>query len=378
MTLTEEQILIRDSTRAFAQERLAPGAAARDREKSFPHAEIVAMGELGLLGMLVPETWGGADAGFLAYALAMEEIAAADGSCAGIMSIQNGLVCRNLVVHGSEAQKERWLADCASGRVIGAFALTEAEAGSDAAAIRTRARRDGDDYVIDGAKAFITNASVAGLAIVFAKTDPEAGRRGISAFLVPTDSPGFAVTRIESKLGQHASDTCQLAFDNLRVPSDALLGEEGAGYKIALSALEGGRIAIGAQALGLARAAYETALDYAKERQVFGKAIIEHQVPSFRFADMATQLKASRLLVHHAAELKDAGQPCLKEASMAKLSASEMAERVCSNAMQVFGGYGYLEDFPLSRYLRDVRVCQIYEGSSDIQRLLIAREIARD
>lgn len=378
MTLTEEQVLIRDSTRAFAQERLAPGAAARDQEKSFPHAEIAAMGELGLLGMLVPETWGGADAGFLAYALAMEEIAAADGSCAGIMSIQNGLVCRNLVVHGSEAQKERWLADCASGRVIGAFALTEAEAGSDAAAIRSRARRDGEGYVIEGAKAFITNASVAGLAIVFAKTDPEAGRRGVSAFLVPTDSPGFAVTRIESKLGQHASDTCQLAFDNLRVPADALLGEEGAGYKIALSALEGGRIAIGAQALGLARAAYETALGYAKERQVFGKAIIEHQVPSFRFADMATQLKASRLLVHHAAELKDAGQPCLKEASMAKLSASEMAERVCSNAMQVFGGYGYLEDFPLSRYLRDVRVCQIYEGSSDIQRLLIAREIARD
>ena len=378
MQLSEEQILIRDSAQAFAQERLAPGAAARDREKRFPHAEIAAMGELGLLGMLVPEAWGGADAGFLAYALAMEEIAAADGSCAGIMSIQNGLVCRNLVVHGSEAQKERWLADCAAGRVIGAFALTEAEAGSDAAAIRTRARRDGGGYVIDGAKAFITNASVAGLAIVFAKTDPEAGRRGISAFLVPTDSPGFAVTRIESKLGQHASDTCQLAFDGLRVPADALLGEEGAGYKIALSALEGGRIAIGAQALGLARAAYETALGYAKERQVFGKAIIEHQVPSFRFADMATQLKASRLLVHHAAELKDAGQPCLKEASMAKLSASEMAERVCSNALQIFGGYGYLEDFPLSRYLRDVRVCQIYEGSSDIQRLLIAREIARD
>ncbi len=378
MGLTEDQRLIRDSARAFAQERLAPGAAARDREKTFPHDEIAAMGAHGLLGMLVPEAWGGADAGFLAYALAMEEVAAADGSCAGIMSIQNGLVCRNLVMHGSEAQKRRWLADCAAGRAIGAFALTEAEAGSDAAAIRSSARREGDDYVIDGAKAFITNASVARLAIVFAKTDPEAGRRGISAFLVPTDSPGFAVVRIESKLGQHASDTCQLAFDSLRVPAEARLGAEGEGYRIALSALEGGRIAIAAQAVGLARAAYEAALNYARERQSFGRAIVEHQAVAFRLADMATRLQAARLLVHHAAAMKDAGQPCLKEASMAKLEASEMAEQVCSDALQIHGGYGYLEDFPLSRYLRDVRVCQIYEGTSDIQRLLIAREIARD
>ena len=378
MQLSEEQILIRDTARAFAQERLAPGAAARDREKAFPHQEIAEMGALGLLGMLVPEDWGGADAGFRAYALAMEEIAAGDGSCAGIMSIQNGLVCRNLVLHGSEAQKQRWLADCASGRVIGAFALSEAEAGSDAAAIRTRARRDGDGYVIDGTKCFITNASVAGLAIVFAKTDPEAGRRGISAFLVPTDSPGFAVTRVERKLGQHASDTCQLAFEGLRVPAEALLGEEGEGYRIALSALEGGRIAIGAQALGLARAATEAALAYARERRAFGQPIVEHQAVAFRLADMATRLQAARLLVHHAAAMKDAGQPCLKEASMAKLEASEMAEAVCSAALQIHGGYGYLEDFPLSRYLRDVRVCQIYEGTSDIQRLLIAREIGRD
>ena len=378
MELSEEQTLIRDTARAFAQERLAPGAAARDRAKTFPHPEIAEMGALGLLGMLVPEDWGGSDAGFLAYALAMEEIAAGDGSCAGIMSIQNGLVCRNLVLHGSEAQKRRWLADCASGRVIGAFALSEAEAGSDAAAIRTRARREGDDYVIDGAKTFITNASVAGLAIVFAKTDPEAGRRGISAFLVSTDSPGFAVTQIESKLGQHASDTCQLAFEGLRLPAEARLGGEGEGYRIALSALEGGRIAIGAQALGLARAASEAALAYARERKTFGQAIVEHQAVAFRLADMATRLAAARLLVHHAAALKDAGQPCLKEASMAKLEASEMAEAVCSDALQIHGGYGYLEDFPLSRYLRDVRVCQIYEGTSDVQRLLIAREIGRD
>ncbi|SER56196.1 MULTISPECIES: acyl-CoA dehydrogenase [Halopseudomonas] len=375
MLLTDEQREIADMARQFAQQRLLPFAAEWDREHQFPADALAEMGELGFLGMLVPEQWGGCDTGYLTYALALEEIAAGDGACSTIMSVHNSVGCAPILRFGSEEQKQRFLPALASGRQIGAFALTEPHAGSDAGSLRTRARRDGDSYVLDGAKQFITSGREAGTVIVFAVTDPDAGKKGISAFIVPTDSPGYQVVRVEDKLGQHASDTCQIAFDGLRVPLANRLGEEGEGYRIALANLEGGRIGIAAQAVGMARAAFEVARDYAREREAFGKVLTEHQAVAFRLADMLTQITAARQMVHHAAALRDAGQPALIEASMAKLFASEMAEKVCSAAIQTLGGYGYLKDFPLERIYRDVRVCQIYEGTSDIQRLVIARNL---
>lgn len=375
MLLTEEQRDIAGVARQFAQERLRPFAADWDREHRFPTEALAEMGELGFLGMLVPEQWGGCDTGYLTYALALEEIAAGDGACSTIMSVHNSVGCAPILRFGSDEQKQRFLPTLASGQQIGGFALTEPHAGSDAGSLRTRARRDGDSYVLDGAKQFITSGGEAGTVIVFAVTDADAGKRGISAFIVPTDSPGYEVVRVEDKLGQHASDTCQIAFDGLRLPLANRLGEEGEGYRIALANLEGGRIGIAAQSVGMARAAFEVARDYAREREAFGKALTEHQAVAFRLADMFTQITVARQMVHHAAALRDAGQPALVEASMAKLFASEMAEKVCSAAIQTLGGYGYLKDFPLERIYRDVRVCQIYEGTSDIQRLVIARNL---
>lgn len=378
MLLNEEQREIAGVARQFAQERLLPFAADWDRQHQFPAEALAEMGQLGFLGMLVPEQWGGCDTGYLTYALALEEIAAGDGACSTIMSVHNSVGCAPILRFGSSEQKDRFLPPLARGEQIGAFALTEPHAGSDAGSLRTRARRDGDSYVLDGAKQFITSGREAGTVIVFAVTDPEAGKRGITAFIVPTDSPGYEVVRVEDKLGQHASDTCQIAFDGLRVPLANRLGEEGEGYRIALANLEGGRIGIAAQAVGMARAAFEVARDYAREREAFGKALTGHQAVAFRLADMLTQITVARQMVHHAAALRDAGQPALIEASMAKLFASEMAEKVCSAAIQTLGGYGYLKDFPLERIYRDVRVCQIYEGTSDIQRLVIARNLGGD
>jgi len=375
MLITEEQQHIADLARRFAQERLRPFAADWDRDSRFPREALREMAELGFLGMLVPDTWGGCDTGYVAYALALEEIAAGDGSTSTIMSVHNSVGCVPIDRFGSDEQKERFLTPLATGEMIGAFALTEPQAGSDASDLRTRARRDGDHYVISGAKQFITSGSQAGVVLVFAVTDPAAGKKGISAFLVPTDSPGYQVVRVEHKLGLHASDTCQIQLDEVRVPVAYRLGEEGEGYRIALANLEGGRIGIAAQAVGMARAAFEYARDYARERQAFGKPIVEHQAVAFRLADMATEIAVARQMVLHAAALRDAGRPALTEASMAKLFASEMAERVCSAALQTLGGYGYLNDYPLERLYRDVRICQIYEGTSDIQRLVIARHL---
>jgi butyryl-CoA dehydrogenase len=375
MLASAEQRQISDAARDFAQQRLRPFAAQWDRDHSFPREALAEMAELGFFGMLVPEQWGGADTGYLAYAMALEEIAAGDGACSTIMSVHNSVACVPILDFGSDAQKSRFLEPLASGAMLGGFALTEAQAGSDASNLKTRARRDGEHYVLNGSKQFITSGKNAGMVIVFAVTDPTAGKRGLSAFLVPTDSPGYQVTRVEHKLGLHASDTCQLVFDEVRVPLANGLGEEGQGYKIALANLEGGRIGIAAQAVGMARAAFEVARDYARERQSFGKALIEHQAVAFRLADMATQIAVARQMVWHAACLRDNGQMALTEASMAKLFASEMAERVCSDALQTLGGYGYLNDFPLERIYRDVRICQIYEGTSDIQRLVIARHL---
>ena len=376
--LTEEQRLIRDTARAFARERLAPGAGERDRTGAFPAAELKELAELGLLGMVVPEEWGGAGADTVAHALAIEEIAAGDGAISSIMAVHNSVACLPILQYGSEAQKERFLRPLATGAKLGAFALTESGAGSDAAAIRTRAEKRGNTYVLNGSKQFITSGKNADYVIVFAKTDPAAGGRGMSAFIVPTDTPGYRVASVETKMGQRCSDTCQLAFEEMELPPDLLLGEEGQGYRIALANLEGGRIGIAAQALGMARSAYEHAVAYAKQRETFGKAIIEHQAVAFRLADMRTKLEASRQLVLNAARLKDAGVPCLAEASMAKLFATEAAEEICSDALQIHGGYGYLADFPVERIARDARVTKIYEGTSDIQRLIIARGIAAE
>lgn len=375
MTLTDEHVMIRDMAYNFAQEQLVPHAADWDRSREFPKAAVRQMGELGLLGMLVPEEWGGAGSDHVGCALAMEEIAAGDGSCSTIMGVQNSVVCMPILKFGTSTQKETFLPPLARGKHLGAFCLSEPQAGSDAANLRTRAVRDGDDYVLNGTKQFVTSGKNADIAIVFAVTDPARGRKGISAFIVPTSTPGYVVSRIENKLGQRASDTAQITFEDLRIPADHMLGEEGEGYKIALSNLEGGRIGIGAQSVGMARAAFELALAYAKEREAFGTPIIEHQAVAFRLADMATQIDAARLMVMRAAALRDAGKPCLKEASMAKLFASEMAEKVCSAAIQIHGGYGYLNDFPLERIYRDVRVSQIYEGTSDVQRMVISRSL---
>lgn len=373
MIPSEEDLQIRDVARQFAEERLKPFAAEWDREHRFPKEALREMAELGFLGMLVPEQWGGAETGHVAYAMALEEIAAGDGACSTIMSVHNSVGCMPILKYGSEAQKQQFLRPLAEGKMIGAFALTEPHAGSDASDLRTKARRDGDDYVLNGSKQFITSGQHAGIVIVFAVTDAALGKKGISAFIVPTDTPGFSVARVEEKLGQHASDTCQLQFNDMRIPASLRLGEEGEGYKIALSNLEGGRIGIASQAVGMARAAFDAARQYSHERETFGKPIIEHQAVAFRLADMATQIAVARQMVMHAATLREAGLPCLAEASMAKLFASEMAEKVCSAALQTLGGYGYLKDFPLERIYRDVRVCQIYEGTSDVQRLVIAR-----
>ncbi|MSP67762.1 MAG: acyl-CoA dehydrogenase [Alphaproteobacteria bacterium] len=376
MRISDDQRLIQEAARAFAQGELAPHAAEWDRTATVPRDAIRRMGELGFLGMLVPDEWGGAGADHVAFALATEEVAAGDGACSTIMSVQNSVVCAPLLAFGTREQKERYLRPLARGELLGAFCLTEPQAGSDAANLRTRAVRDGNHYVLSGTKQFITSGSIAGLAIVFAVTDAAAGKRGISAFLVPTDSPGYRVAAKERKLGQRASDTCQIVLDEVRLTPDMLLGEPGEGYRIALANLERGRLGIAAQAVGMARAAFEAALSYAQERASFGKPIIEHQAVAFRLADMATEIEAARQLVRHAAELRDAGEPALQAASMAKLFASEMAERVASEAIQIHGGYGYVEGFPVERIWRDVRVCRIYEGTSDVQRMLIARTLA--
>ena len=376
MILTQEQELIRDSMRAFAQERLAPFAAEWDRNHTFPREALTELAELGALGMVVPEEWGGAGMDYMSLVLTLEEIAAGDGATSTIVSVQNSLPCGILNRFGNDAQKEAWLKSLARGEKLGCFCLTEPHVGSDASAIRTSAVRDGNEWVLNGVKQFITTGKHADVAIVFAVTDKAAGKKGITCFLVPASAPGYQVGRIEEKMGQKASDTTQILFEDCRIPADSVIGKEGEGYKIALSNLEAGRIGIAAQCLGMARAALEAAVKYAQERESFGKPIFEHQAVNFRLADMATQLEAARQLVWHAASLKDAGRPCLKEASMAKLFASEMAERVCSDAIQVHGGYGYVTDFPVERIYRDVRVCQIYEGASDIQKLVIGRALA--
>jgi len=381
MILSAEHAQVRDAVRAFVTAEITPHAARWDRESSFPAQALRGLAALGCFGVAVPERWGGAGLDYTALAVIIEEIAAGCGATSTIISVNNCPVASILMSYASEAQKARWLAPLARGEMLGAFCLTEPHVGSDASALRTTARREtsADDrvsYVIDGVKQFITSGKHADVAIVMAVTDKAAGKRGISAFLVPTATPGYRVARLEDKVGQHASDTAQIAFEGCRVPAENLLGEEGQGYKIALSGLEGGRIGIASQSLGMARAAFEAALRYAKEREAFGVPIFEHQAVQFRLADMATGLEAARQLILHATALKDAGQPCLKEAAMAKLFASEMAERVCSDAIQIHGGYGYVSDFPVERIWRDVRVCQIYEGTSDIQKILIGRALA--
>ncbi|HMX17509.1 MAG TPA: acyl-CoA dehydrogenase family protein [Rhodocyclaceae bacterium] len=376
MILTPEQEQIRDMLRDFAREQLAPKAAEWDRTSHFPRDELRQLGELGCCGMVVPEEWNGAGLDYVSLALALEEIAAGDGATSTVVSVQNSVVCGPINAFGNDAQKDRYLRKLATGEWLGCFCLTEPHVGSDAAAIRTRAAFHDGHWVLNGVKQFITTGRNAQVAVVFAVTDPDAGKKGISAFIVPTDTPGYTVARIEEKLGQHASDTAQILFENCRIPAENLLGHEGEGYRIALANLEGGRIGIAAQSVGMARSAFEAALRYAQERETFGQAIIHHQAVNFRLADMGTRIEAARQLVHHAASLKDAGRPCLKEASMAKLFASEMAEQVCSDAIQIHGGYGYVADFPVERIYRDVRVCQIYEGASDIQRLVIGRALS--
>ncbi|WP_288381400.1 acyl-CoA dehydrogenase family protein [uncultured Massilia sp.] len=375
MILSEEHQMIRDALRSYAQERLAPNAARWDREHYFPKDELKELARLGAFGVAVPEQYGGAGLDYVSLALVLEEIAAGDGGTSTIISVNNCPVCSIAMMYANDEQKERFLRPLAQGEMLGAFALTEPHTGSDASALRTTAVRDGDEYVINGSKQFITSGKYGDVAIVMAVTDKAAGKKGISAFWVPTNTPGYIVAGIEEKMGQHSSDTAQIVFDNCRVPAANLIGEEGMGYKIALSGLEGGRIGIASQSVGMARAAYEAALAYARDRTSFGKPIFEHQSVQFRLAEMAMQIEAARQLILHAASMKDAGLPCLKEAAMAKLFASEMAERVVSNAMQVFGGYGYVADFPVERIYRDVRVCQIYEGTSDIQKILIARAL---
>ncbi len=375
MILNESQQMIRDTLRSFARERLMPFAADWERNSTFPREALQELAQLGVCGAVVAEEWGGAGLDYVSMAVALEEIAAGCGALSTIISVQNSVVCGPIAAFGSDAQKERFLKPLARGEQLGCFCLTEPHTGSDAAAIRTSAVRDGEQWVINGVKQFITTGKHADIAIVFAVTDKNAGRKGISCFIVPTGAPGSVVARVEEKMGQHASDTAQILFENLRVDAANMLGNQGEGYRIALANLEAGRIGIAAQSVGMARAAFEAALSYARERETFGKPIIEHQAVNFRLADMATQIEAARQLVWHAASLRDAGRPCLKEASMAKLFASEMAEKVCSEAIQVHGGYGYVADFPVERIYRDVRVTQIYEGTSDIQRLVIGRAL---
>ena len=376
MLLDQDHVMIRDAVRTFVREAVTPNAAQWDRERTFPADVHRQLAELGAYGVLVPDEYGGAGLDALALAVILEEIAAGDGGTSTAISVNNCPVCSILLTYGNEQQKRDWLTPLARGEMLGAFCLTEPQAGSDASALRTTASRDGDGWVLNGVKQFITSGKNGQLAIVMAVTDKGAGKRGISAFIVPTDTPGYVVARLEEKLGQHSSDTAQIVFDNCRVPAANLIGAQGEGYRIALSGLEGGRIGIAAQSVGMARAALEAALAYAKERESFGQPLFAHQAVQFRLAEMATQLEAARQLIWHAAALKDAGQPCLTEAAMAKLFASEAAERICSAALQIHGGYGYLSDFPVERIYRDVRVCQIYEGTSDIQKILIARGLS--
>ena len=375
MLLTEDQRLIRDAVRAFAQEQLWPQAAAWDKAHAFPAEAHQGLAQLGAYGICVPESYGGAGLDYLTLALVLEEIAAGDGGTSTAISVTNCPVNAILLQHGSAAQQQRWLTRLARGELLGAFCLTEPHVGSDASGLRTTAVREGDHYVLNGVKQFITSGQNGHVAIVIAVTDKAAGKKGMSAFLVPTDTPGYIVERLEDKLGQHSSDTAQIRFENCRVPLDHRIGAEGEGYRIALGALEGGRIGIAAQSIGMARSALEVAIQYAKERTSFGQPIFQHQAVGFRLAECATKIEAARQLTWHAAALRDAGRPCLKEAAMAKLFASEMAEQVCSAAIQTLGGYGYVQDFPLERIYRDVRVCQIYEGTSDVQKILIQRAL---
>ena len=375
MILTEEQRLIRDTARSYAREHIAPHAAQWDREATFPAEALAGLAELGFYGLFVPEQHGGCDIGYVAAALVLEEIGVADAACSTIVSVTNSVGCMPLLQYGTAQQQRDFLSPLARGEKLAAFCLTEPQAGSDASGLRTRAERQGDSYVLNGTKQFITSGKNADLAIVFAVTDPTAGKRGISAFVVPTDTPGYRVASVEAKMGQRASDTCQIVFEHCSIPAVNLLGDEGQGYKIALGNLEGGRIGIAAQCIGIARAALEAATLYSREREAFAKPLSEHQAVAFKLADMATQIAAARQLTLHAAALKDAGEPCLSEASMAKLFASEMAERVCSDAIQIHGGYGYLQDFPVERYYRDVRACQIYEGTSEVQKMVISRAL---
>jgi alkylation response protein AidB-like acyl-CoA dehydrogenase len=376
MLLSEDHIAVQDAVRAYVQAEIAPHAAAWDKSHHFPAAQLKGLAGLGCYGVAVPEAWGGAGLDYLALALILEEIAAGDGATSTVVSVNNCPVCSILMAFANDDQKQRFLVPLARGEMLGAFCLTEPHVGSEAGGLKTTAVLDGGHYVLNGVKQFITSGQNGDVAIVMAVTDKAAGKKGISAFIVPTKTPGYTVARIEDKLGQHASDTAQILFDNCRVPAANLLGEEGQGLKIALSGLEGGRIGIASQAVGMARAAFEAALAYSKDRSSFGQPIFQHQAVQFKLADMATQVEVARQMIHHAAALKDAGRPCLKEAAMAKLFASEMAERVCSAAIQVFGGYGYVSDFPVERIYRDVRVCQIYEGTSEVQKILIGRALA--
>jgi alkylation response protein AidB-like acyl-CoA dehydrogenase len=376
MLLNEDHRAVQDAVRAYVQAEIAPRAAAWDKSHHFPKDELRGLAELGCYGVAVPAELGGAGLDYLALAIILEEIAAGDGATSTIVSVNNCPVCSILMAWASPAQQQQWLVPLAQGRWLGAFCLTEPHVGSEAGGLRTTATRDGDEYVLHGVKQFITSGKHGDVAIVMAVTDKAAGKKGISAFVVPTATPGYIVSRLEDKMGQHASDTAQITFDHCRIPAANRLGDEGQGLKIALSGLEGGRIGIAAQSLGMARAAFEVALVYSKQRESFGQPIFQHQAVQFRLADMATQIEAARQLIWHAASMKDAGLPCLKEAAMAKLFASEMAERVCSDALQTLGGYGYVSDFPLERIARDVRVCQIYEGTSDVQKILIGRALA--
>ena len=376
MILGDDHRAVQEAVRSFVQTEIAPHAARWDKEAHFPKEELRGLAALGCYGVAVPTEYDGAGLDYLALAVILEEIAAGDGATSTVVSVNNCPVCSILMAWANEAQNAKWLKPLARGEMLGAFCLTEPHVGAEAGGLWTSAVRDGADYVLNGVKQFITSGKNGDVAIVMAVTDKAAGKKGISAFVVPTATPGYTVARLEEKLGQHASDTAQILFENCRVPAENLLGEEGQGLKIALSGLEGGRIGIGAQSIGMARAAFEAALAYAKERVAFGKPIFEHQALQFRLAEMATQIEVARQMVHHAAALKDAGRPCLKEAAMGKLFASEMAERVCSEAIQIHGGYGYVADFPVERIYRDVRVCQIYEGTSDVQKMLIARALA--
>ncbi len=376
MLLTQDQEMIREAVRAFAQEQLWPNAAKWDKEHHFPKDIHKGLAQLGAYGICVPEEFGGANLDYLTLALVLEEIAAGDGGTSTAISVTNCPVNAILMRYGNAEQKKKWLTPLALGAMLGAFCLTEPHVGSDASNLATTAKKIGDSYIINGVKQFITSGKNGDVAIVIAMTDKGAGKKGMSAFIVPTNAPGYVVARLEDKLGQHSSDTAQINFDNCRVPAENLIGQEGEGYKIALGALEGGRIGIAAQSVGMARSAFECALDYAKQRTSFGQAIFNHQAVGFRLADCATQIEAARQLIWHAAALRDAGRPCLKEAAMAKLFASEMAEKVCSVAIQTLGGYGYVSDFPVERIYRDVRVCQIYEGTSDVQKIIITRALS--